>query len=160
MISGGPHLAGTSRGAQKRYVNELKAHNGEEFIPEQRLPKQQRLEKQPIIFTEDDAGHVQFPHNDPLVVAVQLANRRVRRVLIDNGSSVNLLFRSTLEKMDLTVAELKATSMMLYGFSGKRSVAIGTIKLVITLGEGPRTVSKLLEFVVIDCSTAYNAILG
>ena len=34
-ISGGPHMAGTSRGAQKRYVNEIKAHNGEEFIPKQ-----------------------------------------------------------------------------------------------------------------------------
>ena len=50
-ISGGPHVAGMSRGAQKRYVNELKVHNGVEFAPEQRLPKQQRLEKQPIIFT-------------------------------------------------------------------------------------------------------------
>ena len=40
-ISGGPHLAGASRGAQKRYINELKAHNGVEFVPEQRLPKQQ-----------------------------------------------------------------------------------------------------------------------
>ena len=49
---------------------------------------------------------------------------------------------------------------MLYGFSGEGSAAIGTIELVITLGEGPRTVSKLLEFVVIDCPAAYNAILG
>ena len=91
---------------------------------------------------------------------MQLANQRVRRVLIDNWSSVNLLFRSTLEKMGLSVTELKATSVMLYEFSGEGSVAIGTIELVITLGEGPRTVSKLLEFVVIDCPAVYNAILG
>ena len=73
---------------------------------------------------------------------------------------MNLLFRSTLEKMGLSVAELKAASMILYGFSGEGSAAIRTIELVVTLGEGPRTVSKLLEFVVIDCPAAYNAILG
>ena len=114
----------------------MRSHNGVEFVPEQRLSKQQRLEKQPISFTEEDASHVQFPHNDPLVIIVQLANRRVRRTLVDNGSSVNLLFRSTLEKMGLSVIDLKATSMMLYGFSGEGSVVIGTIELVITLAEG------------------------
>ena len=49
---------------------------------------------------------------------------------------------------------------MLYEFSGEGSAAIGTIELVITLGEGPRTVRKLLEFVVINYPTMYNAILG
>ena len=79
---------------------------------------------------------------------------------MDNESSMNLLFRSTLEKMGLSVTELKATSMMLHGYSSEGSTAIRTIKLVITMGEGPRNVSKLLEFVVVDCPTVYNEILG
>ena len=38
-IAGGPHLAGTSRGSQKRYVNKLKTHDGTQHIPETRAPK-------------------------------------------------------------------------------------------------------------------------
>ena len=37
----GPHLAGTSKNAQKRYVHEMRSHNGVEFVSEQRLSKQQ-----------------------------------------------------------------------------------------------------------------------
>ena len=73
---------------------------------------------------------------------------------------MNLLFRSTLEKMGLSVTYLKATSMILYDVSGERSATIGTIELVVTLGECSQTVSRLVEFVVIDCPAAYNAILG
>ena len=76
-IAGGPHLAGTSRGSQKCYVNELKMHDGTPHVPEPRAPKHQRVESQPITFTKEDVEHVQFPHNDPLVITVQVANRRV-----------------------------------------------------------------------------------
>ena len=38
-IAGGPHFAGTSRGSQKRYVNELKTHDGSGYIPEPGAPK-------------------------------------------------------------------------------------------------------------------------
>ena len=62
--------------------------------------------------------------------------------------------------MGLSVTELKATTMTLYGFSSEGSAAIRTVELVVTLGEGSRTASKLLEFIVIDCPAAYNAILG
>ena len=62
--------------------------------------------------------------------------------------------------MGLSITELKATSMTLYEFSGEGSAAIRTIELVVTSGEGSQTISKLLEFVVIDCPAAYNAIFG
>lgn len=78
-ISGGPHLARTSRGSKKRYVNEIKTHDGTPHVPEPRAPKHQRVESQPITFTEEDVEHVQFPHNDPLVITVQVANKRLHR---------------------------------------------------------------------------------
>lgn len=106
--SRGPHIAGTSRGSHKCYVNELKTHDG--------------------------APHVQFPHNDPFVITVQIANRRVHRALIDNGSSVNVLYNETLEKIGLMVSDLRACATTLYGFSGEGIVSMGAIDLVVTLG--------------------------
>ena len=43
-IAGGPHFAGTSRGSQKRYVNELKNNDDSEHVPEPRAPKSQKVE--------------------------------------------------------------------------------------------------------------------
>ena len=93
---------------------------------------------------------MQFPYNDPLVVTVQIANRKVRQVLIDNGSSVNVLYKTTLEKIGLTVRDLRACATTLYGFSGEGIASIGAIDLVVTLGEYPILVTKIVEFVVVD----------
>ena len=73
-IAGGPHLADSSRNALKRYINELKTHDESPHMPELRDPKSQRVESQPVTFTEEDASHVKFSHNDPLVVTIQIAN--------------------------------------------------------------------------------------
>ena len=57
-ITGGPHPAGTSRNSQKRYVNELKTHDGTPYVPEPRATKHQKVESQPITLTEEDVEHV------------------------------------------------------------------------------------------------------
>lgn len=45
-----------------------------------------------ISFTEDDATHVKGPHNDPLVVTLRVENINVHKVLVDIGSSVDMMF--------------------------------------------------------------------
>lgn len=91
---------------------------------------------------------------------VQIVNRRVHRVLIDNGSSVNILYKATLEKIGLTVRDLKACATTLYGFSGEGIASIEAVDLTVTLGEYPILVTKIVEFVVVDTPSAYNVILG
>ena len=54
-------------------------------------PKRQRIEES-ITFTEEDARGVQFLHNDAVVVSLIIANYDVRRILVDNGSSADILF--------------------------------------------------------------------
>lgn len=51
-----------------------------------------------ITFAEVDAKGVDQPHNDPLVIQVRIADCKVIKVLVDTGSSINLIIWETLER--------------------------------------------------------------
>ena len=68
-------------------------------MPEPRAPISKRVESHSVTFAEDDASHMQFPHNDLLVVTLQIANCRVQKILVDTRSSVNVMYKATLDKI-------------------------------------------------------------
>jgi len=52
-----------------------------------------------LAFTKDNLRDV-VPHdNDPVVVSVVTAGRKVHKVLVDQGSSANVMFLSTFNKL-------------------------------------------------------------
>lgn len=101
-----------------------------------------------------------FPHFDPLVVEMQIANMIVKRVLVDIGSSVNILYKSSLESMGLSSRDLEACNQTIYGFSGEGMSPSGMIKLPITAGTSPLSRIVLASFIVVDCPSAYNVVMG
>ncbi|XP_013624530.1 PREDICTED: uncharacterized protein LOC106330636 [Brassica oleracea var. oleracea] len=109
-----------------------------------------------ITFSPDDAIGVHLPHNDPLLVEVGIAKCDVAKVLIDTGSSVDLIFRDTLDKMGVDLRDMKPSSRSLTGFNGASETMIGTIKLPVYACGVIRTV----KFSVIRTKAPYNAILG
>ncbi|XP_021854387.2 uncharacterized protein [Spinacia oleracea] len=44
-----------------------------------------------IEICESDGGRVATPHDDPLVVEIKISNMRVKRILIDTGSSSDIM---------------------------------------------------------------------
>ena len=54
------------------------------------------------IFLKEDAYIVHFSHNDVLVVAIHTGCCKVSKLLIDEGSSVNIMYRHTLDRMEET----------------------------------------------------------
>ena len=52
-------------------------------------PKRQRIEES-ITFTEEDARRVQFPHNDAVVLSLNIANYIMRRILVEDRKSTRL----------------------------------------------------------------------
>ena len=52
------------------------------------------------------------------------------------------------------------TNTPLVGFGGTRVLPLGAITLSVVVGDYPQQIAKDVTFIVVDCSSAYNAILG
>ena len=52
----------------------------------------QRRTNQDMCFSEEDARGVKQPHDDPLVIMVMFEGFNTRRVLVDNGSSADIIY--------------------------------------------------------------------
>ncbi|VFQ62952.1 unnamed protein product [Cuscuta campestris] len=98
-------------------------------------------------------------HNDPLVITMDINGADVGRVLVDTGSSVNVLYLETFKKLKLDRSQLEPLQTPLSGFTGATIEAEGTITLPVELGTGSKVVSKRMKFVVVDIHCVHNAIL-
>ena len=79
---------------------------------------------------------------------------------MDTGSSINVLYKATLGKIDLGIIDTRACATTLYGFSGEGIVSVGVVSLPVTFGEYPLSMTKIIEFIVVDTLSAYNVLLG
>ncbi|XP_073278611.1 uncharacterized protein [Primulina huaijiensis] len=119
------------------------------------------LPQDPVIgFGPEDLRDVVAPHNDALVVTATIANYDVARIFIDNGSSMNILFKNTLDQMKVEGFEFEPIITPLYGFAGYVIPQQGRIVLPLSLGHEPRRVTNMTTFTVVDTPSAYNGILG
>ena len=102
----------------------------------------------------------QHPHDDPLVIRDVVANKTVHRVLVDNGSSVNIIFMSAFDKMGIGREKLAPVNAHLRGFFGERVLPLGSIQLVLTLGDSSCQATTTMRFLIVDAPSAYNILLG
>ncbi|XP_038687492.1 uncharacterized protein LOC119986871 [Tripterygium wilfordii] len=109
---------------------------------------------------EKDAEDVQDPHDDALVIEAVIANFTVRKVLVDNGSVANILFYHAFQEMKISEDKLKTFSKPLYRFVGESIVPKGIISLPVTLRTYPQTIMHMVDLLVVDMKTPYNAIIG
>jgi hypothetical protein len=121
----------------------------------------------PITFSEADLRLQHYPHNDPLVIranigrnSVHFAGNDVGRILVDNGSSADVLTWQRFVKMGFTKKNLHKSQYPLIGFGGKKIEALGKIELNLTFGEGNTQRTELITFGVVDIAYPYNAIFG
>ena len=149
-IVGGPATGDTVR-ERKSYAREVRGAVGNHYINmTEHVSKMAKIESTEITFTEEEARTVRHPHNDALVVSLKVANNLVHRILVDNGSSVDVLFKGALDKMNLDGAKLRPVKTPLYGFTGERVDVEGLITLPVTMDEVPRQVIRMIDFLVVD----------
>ena len=102
----------------------------------------------------------QHPHDDPLVIWSIVANKTVHRVLIDNGSSTDIIFASAFDKMGIGREKLEQMSAHLLGFLGEKVLPLRSTQLVLTLGNPPCQAATAVKFLIVDAPSAYNMLLG
>ena len=156
MISGGFAGGEESSSTGKAHLRSIKSAEMGEI---QTVSKLSRLDMT-ITFSDSDLEGCQHPHDDPLVVRAIVANTIVHRVLIDNGSSADIIFASTFEKMGVGIEKLEPVNTHLRGFSGEKVLPLGSIQLVLTLGEPPCQATTTARFLIVDAPSAYNMLLG
>ena len=113
-----------------------------------------------IIFTDEDAPGIQTLHDDAVVVSMTIANYDVTRILVDNGSSTNILFYSAFSQMRLSTDRLRRVSTPLVGFVGETVAVEEKIILSVIAGVESRQSTVHMTFTVIQVPSTYNAILG
>ena len=87
MIIGGTAATGSSKKARKTYLRMVQNVQITGYVP-----KIARRESPIIGFSEDDARCLHHPHDDALVVSLRVGDYNVHRMLVDNGSSANILY--------------------------------------------------------------------
>ena len=152
VISGGFAGGGESSSAWKAHLRNIRSADMGEIQAVSKLP---RLDNT-ITLSDSDLEGCQYPHDDPLVVRGIVANTTVHRVLIDNGSSADIIFASAFDKMGIGREKLDPVNTHLRGFSGEKVLSLGSIQL----GEPPCQATTTARFLIVDAPSAYNMLLG
>ena len=86
-------------------------------------------DEQAITFTDEDAERVHHPHDDMIVITLLIADYTTRRVLVDNGSSADILYYPAFQQIRLGQGQLRPMNSPLVGFGGMKMQPVDTITL-------------------------------
>jgi len=94
--AGGDAGEGDHTVERKAYLNEAQACSYIQRInlAEEDRPRKVNKDKLVIGFSKNDLFGVLYPHDDPLIVKFRIQDAMVSRVLIDKGSSTDIMFYS------------------------------------------------------------------
>ena len=113
-----------------------------------------------IVFSERDSRGIRQPHDDPLVIMLRVEEFNIHRVLINNGSSADIIYLPAFQQMKLDKKRIKPFTSPLVSFTGDRIVLRGIVILTVIAGTYPVQVAKEIDFLIVNYPSTYNIILG
>ena len=111
-------------------------------------------------FGEEDARGVKQPHNDPLVIMLTIEGFNDNRILVDNGSSMDIIYLPTFQQLKLDPGRLRTFDSPLVSFNGDRVYPKGIVTLTVLVGTYSKQLTNQSDFLVVDCPSSYNLIIG
>ncbi|RVW70032.1 hypothetical protein CK203_059021 [Vitis vinifera] len=109
-----------------------------------------------IIFPPVDSTRILHPHRDALILSLEIGDFDVRRILVDPGSSADLIQASVISHMGHSLTGLENPVRILSGFNGSSTTSLGDIVLLVQVG--PVTLN--VRFSVVQDLSPFNVILG
>ncbi|XP_075636566.1 uncharacterized protein LOC142608771 [Castanea sativa] len=128
-----------------------KSHRGE-----QPVGKRMKYTREPIAFNHEDFEGTTQPHDDALVVTARINDFIVKRVLVDQGSGVKVMYPDLFKGLRLKNEDLSKYDTPLVGFDGRMVIPEGQISILVSM-EGNEV---LVNFIVVSSFSPYMAILG
>ena len=104
---------------------------------------------------EDKIGTIQ-PHDDALLITFRIRGYDVKKVMVDQGSAVEIMYPDLYKGLNLKSEDLTPYSSPLVSFEGKVVIPKGQIRLPVQTG--PKVVE--VDFIVVDASSPYTAIVA
>jgi hypothetical protein len=116
----------------------------------------------PITFDQGDhPDRVPSPGKYPLVVDPVIGNVRLTEVLMDGGSSLNIIYAETLELLWIDLSTIRAGAAPFHGIiPGKRVQPLGQLDLPVRFGTPSNFRKETLTFEVVRFRGTYHAVLG
>ena len=148
----------TPRSSKKGYKTYLRMFHNVQLIGF--TPKMPRIDNPVIKFSEEDAQCLHYLHDDALVVSIWVGDYNTHRVLVDNGSSANILYYLAFQQMMIDRERLVPTNAPLVGFGGTKVYPLGAVTLSVTVGGYTQQITKDVTFLMVNWSSVYNAIMG
>ncbi|GAV58456.1 hypothetical protein CFOL_v3_01990 [Cephalotus follicularis] len=113
-----------------------------------------------ISFSDVDYEGVRLPHNDPVVVTLQVELFTMKMILIDSGSSSDILYNHAFDKLRIPTNQLKPIITPLVGFAREMVHHLGSIDLSVVAGTTPHQTQVQMTFLVVNTPRPDNAIVG
>ena len=89
-----------------------------------------------------------------------MANKTGHKALINNGSSTDIILASAFDKMGIGKEKLEPVNTHLLGFSEEKGLTLGSVQLVLTMGDPPCQATTTIKSLIVDVPSAYNMLLG
>jgi len=109
-----------------------------------------------LTFNEDEIPSDGRGHNKALHISVKCMDHFISCVLVDNGSSLNIMPKTTLNKLSSDGIHLHPSTMVVRAFDGSKREVIGKVELLVQVS--PCTFQ--IVFQVMDILPAYSCLLG
>ena len=126
MTAGGLVACGSLKSLRNAYAREVNTVHSR-YPPSKML----RSSEPNIVFSKRDAHSIRQPHDDLLVIMLKIEEFNIHRVLVDNGSSADIIYLHAYQQMKLGKERLRPFTSPLVSFTRDRIIPKGIIKLTV-----------------------------